>query len=1493
MGVSRSTTAISVAALVVVATCEVAWAQDPTVTPGFPNVPQTAGRALAGLVAPQQGRTAIIAYHNGVLFTVPEIPSSQPGADFLVRTWNLADPTNPQLRTVEGVTPMPINAHGYFKSGEYLVLGSNWPPGQEWSFRATTPLDVRRGPYPDLFCAGVRGCLFDPWFVTDTFWSYSPVSGDATLSLRGVELARWDHLGTTGVIGHPFLVGDLLIFASDQSRTGVATYDVSDPTNPVLLDVLTEGGPGGYWPELWGGDGRLYVVFPYRTGGNGMRVVDATDPTDLRFLVDVELPGAAAMYAQFQDEYAFIGDHKVDLRTFQSVLDLDGENVERPGEPGVRGIDVSQFALPLGNLLVTGGVGPNEGMAVWAHQSAPDTRGPSVGFHIPQSGRTGYPVGAPITLLIHETLETPTIVNGLTFLVRPVGGAPISGRLTFSFDDILTFTPDAPLAADTTYEVVLPEGGIKDAAGNGMEGYSFTFSTGAALGGNGAPVIDSFSASAWPAEPGSAVTLSAAATDPELASLEYRFDFGDGSPRTEWSSSPSAVASYADAGHYPATVQARDPLGAVASARTVVTVLEAPAGPPPTRSTPVLCASAARAVFVVNPDNDTVAAIDADTGDVLWESPACDDPRSIGRAASGELWISCHDDDRIVVLDAAGSFVTGLPLGYGSAPFGLAMSPDGNHAYVSLFGSGELARLDTASRSEIDRVPLGPRPRALAVSADGADVYVTRFLSPPDHAEIWHVDAATMTVARTIEVAKMGDELHRDGTAEGKGTPNQLAGVTLSPDGTHLWFAATKPNVERGTLTGPDLDQDNTVRNVAVQVDVATGHTVRSIDIDNSDSASAIAFSPLGDYLFVALQGNDAVVVLDALAVDVAAGLGSLVSRLGASFAPQGLCFDAATNRTFVKNLNARTVSVLETDPLFRHGSPVVPSTEVVTAASEALSPEVLLGKRIFYDASDPRMSGEGYMSCATCHLDGAHDGRTWDFTGRGEGLRNTTTLVGRAGMMHGNVHWTGNFDEIQDFENDIRGAFGGAGFLDDAAFAATRATLGPSKAGRSVELDALAAYVSSLDETTLPRSPHRNPDGSHTAAALAGALVFSAEGCPACHTSGAFTDSLVGPGNLHDVGTGRTTSGGRLGGVLPGIDTPTLLGLWETGPYLHDGSAETLEDVFSTAGGTVLPAEDADALGGAYPVSQWTDLNNDGTVRGGAFMGLGTSGSSVRFTGVDGGSGGVGEIEVRYSGAFQSLTVRVGDVGYPAVLPDTGNLPSWRHTNWRRVRVPGVVMSPGATNTVELVAASPYPNLSIDEILVSSPDDLADAAVHRRVTALAEEDRAELLAFLRELDGRNAGPVAGGVFEPLRLKVGNLDRGAGEQKLRLRTVRIDASSEVYDPAADAATVSLQLAETTLARFTVPAGDPGWRSSPRRLSWRATTPRPDGLLSIKVPAPGRVGRAIVKVRDAHLLGFADADLRRLSARFQMGSADWTGVSAPCRLSANAAVLDCR
>ena len=1302
---------------------------------------------MSGLNAPQQGRTAILAYHNGLLFTVPELPSSEPNSDFQVRTWDISDPTAPVELEQLGISPQPINAHGYLKSGEYLVIGPNWPPQSPWSFRATTPGSVERTEFPELAGVGVRGQLFQPWFVGDTYWSYGEVAGDAFLELDGVRLAEWDHLGLTGVIGHPFILGDLLIFASDQSRTGIATYDISDPTNPVLLDVLTTGGPGGYWPELWGGDGKLYAVFPYRTGGNGFRVADLTDPTDMRFIADRELPGDEAMYMQFQDEYAFVGDHKVDLRTFESVLFLDGANVVRPSDGGT-GISTSQFALPLGNLLVTGGVGPDQGMAIWAHQAAPDTRGPAVGFHIPQAGRANYPIGASISLLIHETLETFTIVNGTTFIVQPLGGAPIDGHLIFSFDDVLTFTPDQPLQADTTYEVSLPAGGIKDAAGNGMEGYSFTFSTGSSVGGNAPPVVDSFTASSHPVPPSQTVTLSATATDPESDPIEYRFDFGDGSPRTAWSAATSAPHAYSTSGHYQATVQVRDDSGSLASSALTLTVVDPPTGPLPTHSSPLVCDDVGRRIWTVNPDNGTLSAIHADTLATVFEVAACADPRSLGLSSLGEIWMTCHDSDRLRIVDGSGSLVTEITTGYGSAPYGIAFSPDGDTAYVTLQGSGELRRFDTVTRQQTGSLDLGPTPRALAVSGDGSRVLVTRFLSPRDHGEVWNIDAASLTLSDTILIPKFGGEENRDTTASGRGVANYLAGITLSPDSQTAWVASNKPNAERGLFFAEDLDQDNTVRNILSRIDLGTGTLAAAIDLDNSDSAVAAAYSPLGDYLFVALQGNNEIVVLDALEIASASGLGSLFTRMGAGASPQGVCVDPETQRTFVKNFMGRDLTVFETASLFAVGDKTVSSSVVSTVASEALPPQILNGKRIFYDAGDPRMSAEGYLSCATCHVDGGHDGRVWDFNGRGEGFRNTTTLRGRSGTGQGNVHWSANFDEIQDFENDVRGAFGGSGFMTNADFNATAATLGPPKAGLSVDLDALAAYVTSLQASSLPRSPYRESNGALTAQGEDGRSVFENAGCASCHAGPEFTDSTLGVETLHDVGTLRTSSGQRLGGPLNGIDTPTLRGIWATAPYFHDGSAPTLESVFTVAGGEILQAETGTASGGATIVDNYVNLNNDDTVHNRAYVGLDNTGATLTLSGVDGGSGGTGAIEIRYSASnAQLLDVTVNGNTQSAQLLAVGNDPGWRHTHWAQIRVEGVTLNPGTANTVTISTSATFPNVSVDDVLITTADDLTAAQPHRQVLALSSADRDALLAYLRQLDGQDEGEVISEIF--------------------------------------------------------------------------------------------------------------------------------------------------
>jgi hypothetical protein len=202
-------------------------------------------------------------------------------------------------------------------------------------------------------------------------------------------------------------------------------------------------------------------------------------------------------------------------------------------------------------------------------------------------------------------------------------------------------------------------------------------------------------------------------------------------------------------------------------------------------------------------------------------------------------------------------------------------------------------------------------------------------------------------------------------------------------------------------------------------------------------------------------------------------------------------------------------------------------------------------------------------MSCASCHLDGSHDGRTWDFTGLGEGLRNTIDLRGRAGTAHGRLHWTGNFDEVHDFENQIRNFGAGTGLMATNDFnTGTRSqTLGDPKVGLSADLDALAAYVASL--ATFPASPHRQSNGSLTPDAVAGRAIYQSLNCATCHGGESYTDSPTAA--LHDVGTLKSSSGKRLGAALTGIDTPTLRGIWDTAPYFHDGSAPDLAAVLAT----------------------------------------------------------------------------------------------------------------------------------------------------------------------------------------------------------------------------------------------------------------------------------------------------------------------------------------
>lgn len=565
-------------------------------------------------------------------------------------------------------------------------------------------------------------------------------------------------------------------------------------------------------------------------------------------------------------------------------------------------------------------------------------------------------------------------------------------------------------------------------------------------------------------------------------------------------------------------------------------------------------------VWVVNPDNNTVSYVL--NGVLTAEIGVGNKPSSIALdETAGRVWVTNKADATLASINLSTLQVDqtySLPIN--SQPHGLVLIPGETELLVVLEASGSLVRVDTSTGALLGSVDLGGTPRHLAVDASGVTAYVTNFITPSlvgestasvsvanQGGEMDVVDLATMSIENTIT---LGYSARMVSESTGPGMPNYLNAPVLSADGTLAYVPSKQDNILAGQLRGgAGMNFDQTVRAVTSVVDLVQGEDMTSVrlDHDNAGVATGAVFSGDGRYLFVALETSREVAVYDTVN-------GYELTRLSVGRAPQGLAVSGDGERLHVHNFMDRSLTTLDLTDMLVSGGLEAPGSSVSLVDNERLASEVLLGKQLFYDAADDRLARDNYMSCASCHNDGRHDGRTWDLTGLGEGLRNTTDLTGK-GTGHGRVHWTGNFDEVQDFESQIRALAGGTGLIDDSDFNAADDPLASSRAGLSADLDALASYLASLD--TNPPSPYFN--GTLSAEATAGEAVYQSENCASCHSGDQRTDS--GSGVLHDIGTMSAVTGSTSGDPVLGIDTPTLDFLWATAPYLHDGSAASVAD--------------------------------------------------------------------------------------------------------------------------------------------------------------------------------------------------------------------------------------------------------------------------------------------------------------------------------------------
>jgi YVTN family beta-propeller protein len=573
----------------------------------------------------------------------------------------------------------------------------------------------------------------------------------------------------------------------------------------------------------------------------------------------------------------------------------------------------------------------------------------------------------------------------------------------------------------------------------------------------------------------------------------------------------------------------------------------------PSWGAPIAVSPLDESIWTVNPDADTVSVIDAASASVQAEISVGREPWALAIAPDGQqVYVLNRASGSLSVIDSTTNQVQAtLPLG--PEPGTLALSPTGRNAYVSLTAADAVAVVDTARLTITQQIAVDPHPYAVAVTNDGdsqdsdEQVYVTHLtaLPRPGGAEarddgregrITVIDAAAGQVATVISLPP--DE---------HGFPNMLAGIALA--GPRAW-------VPHGRAA-PDLPNEltTTVFAAVSSLDLSANVEDRAAHLPLNDqdifaspvnNPVAAVPSPDGSTLYVVLAGSNLVEVVDVSDPTTP----RLVNFLPTGDNPRGMTVSRDGSTGYVLDYLGRSVTVLDLERLERIAT--------IPVTGETLDPEILRGKILFHNASNPRISGQSWVSCASCHGDGGTDSVTWFFP---DGPRQTPPLWNSA--QTGPFHWSAALDELHDVEDTIHIQQHGLGLAPGA----DPPLLGPPNAGRSADLDALAAFMA--QGIRVPAVPQPPTDLAR------GRALFVAAGCASCHGGPHWTTSAMpgSAGTLDPDGNGMVDEVLRdVGTVNPrdlrgatGFDVPSLLGVGLTPPYLHDGSYWTLEALLAS----------------------------------------------------------------------------------------------------------------------------------------------------------------------------------------------------------------------------------------------------------------------------------------------------------------------------------------
>jgi len=551
-------------------------------------------------------------------------------------------------------------------------------------------------------------------------------------------------------------------------------------------------------------------------------------------------------------------------------------------------------------------------------------------------------------------------------------------------------------------------------------------------------------------------------------------------------------------------------------------------------------------LYVVAQDSDQILVVDAENNDVLNKINVGVHPHSVLLSKDGTIaYVSNQWSDNISVIDLITSKVVDT-IKTGNGPAGLSLSTNGKFLYVVNTFASDLSIIDLSTKEERKRLTTGNDPTGTSLSPDGKVLYVT---------------------SRRAKIAPYGEPLISDLTLVNDSTQRvmkylnidsayMMENISFTPSGDLAMMTLIRPKnlitslqVERGWMMNHGIgiiEQNEEGRITQLLLDEPNAYYSDPFDI---------VITPDGKKAFVSSSGVDVISVISVDSIrsllkgysskmlkNMSNNLGVssrfVLKRIPTGANPKGLALSPDGKRLYVAEQLEDKIAVINTETLEKINSIDLGGPRRITVARQ--------GRRLFNNAGH---TFQNQYACYTCHPDNHEDGLIYNMASKDMGRNVTNTQSLREIGNTAPFKWNGKNQTV---------------YKQDGMRFST--VLTRTEQFSYDDLDALVAYI--VTGIKYPPNLMYNPDGKLTESQLRGKelydrsvdnfgnLIPENNRCITCHPPPLYSNL-----QLADVSTLAETDDPIL------FDTPHLNNIYASAPYLHDGRAETLEEIWTIYG--------------------------------------------------------------------------------------------------------------------------------------------------------------------------------------------------------------------------------------------------------------------------------------------------------------------------------------